>query len=341
VHEGKIFKQVKFSSGICTVSSESQAFNMMMEFMDMMDESESTQVSILESPHVRRRDDLLQVLLGDTNNAPTREVLVKFPQDPRLLSVVVDVVINREDITEEDHAALWFSNQDFNELKAEARMESMACEGDGSAKLLDGVFVEKSKISQASIIQWVHPSDGGRERRGLERMANQRLANIRQRAQFQAIMDVLRAQDELKIGRGHVDHEAVRKVSEKATRVARHFARMIGKADAHAVNELNLTSNHDREHSTKRISSGGKSSSSSKRLSDGINSVASTKSNSQKDMKSNKKEKFKKDKDKSKDKDKDPKDKVKGKDKEKTRSTLKQKFKDTKAGIIARIPRIA
>jgi hypothetical protein len=323
VYEGKgTAKQVKFSRG----TIDSQAFNRMMDFMDMMDESESTQVSILESPHVRRRDDLLQI---DTN-ARTREVLVRFPQDPRVLSVVLDVVINREDITEEDRAALWFSNEDFNELKAEARMESMACERDGSTKLLDGVFAEKCKTSQANIIQWVN-SDDGRERRGLERMANQRLANIRQQAQFQAIMDVLRAQDELQIGRGRVNP-----------------ARMVGKADARAVNAadggastLDLSSNHGRERAVKRISSGGKSSSSSKRLSDSTTSLASTKSKNLKDMKSNKKEKSKKDKNKSKDKDKDSKDKINGKDKEKTRSTLKQKFKDTKAGIIARIPRIA
>lgn len=332
---------------------------MMMDFMQMIDDSESTQISILESPQMRRQDDMLQVRRD--NNQRTRETVVKFPQDPCVLSVVVDVVINREDITEEDRAALWFSNKDYNKLKAEARMEGMACERDGSTKLLDGVFAERSKTSQESIIQWVN-SNSGRERRGLERMANQRMASIRQQQQFQTVMEVLRAHDELQIGRGGADPEAVRRVSEKATRVARHFARMIGKADAQAVNAdegsgtRSQPSNRDTEQATKRISTGSKSSSSSKRLSDGTNSAASTRSKSQKDMKPNKKEKVKKgsdkekkekdkekDKERSKSKDKDAKDKVKGKDKEKekTRSTLKQKFKDTKAGIIARIPRIA
>jgi hypothetical protein len=316
---------------------------MMMDLKDMMNKSDSTLMSILASPHMRRQDDML---LRDTTGR-TREIVVKFPHDPSMLSVVVDAVINREDLTEEDRASLWFSAEDYNELKAEARMEGMACESDGSSKLLDGVFAERSKTSQDSIIQWVH-SHGSRERRGLERMANQRTASIRQQAQFQSIMEVLRAQDDLQMGRSGVDPDALRRVSEKTTRVARHFARMIAKADAQFVNAdggastRNLTST---ERVAKRSSSGIKSNSSSRRLSDGISSAAGTKSKSQKDMKSEKKETVKKESDKEKkEKDKDTsqnKDKVKGKDKEKTRSTLKQKFKDTKAGIIARIPRIA
>ena len=48
-------------------------------------------------------------------------------------------------------------------------------------------------------------------------------------------MAVLQAQDDMLYSKMPIDCEALRKVSHKATRTARHFARMMGKADAYAV----------------------------------------------------------------------------------------------------------
>jgi hypothetical protein len=50
---------------------------------------------------------------------------------------------------------------------------------------------------------------------------------------LQSVMAVL--QDDMLAGRKGTDHEQIRKVSHKATRIARHFARMMGKADSHAL----------------------------------------------------------------------------------------------------------
>lgn len=88
----------------------------------------------------------------------------------------------------------------------------------------------------------------GHTRRGLERWAHKEHGDARQTEQFQAIMDVLRAQDEMMVKakltnrikpQGScaewLDDEVLRKISHKATRAARHFARMMGKADRYAV----------------------------------------------------------------------------------------------------------
>lgn len=73
-----------------------------------------------------------------------------------------------------------------------------------------------------------------------ERWANRDHGLARQSDQFQVIMEVLRAQDEYYTDKSKdtakkVDH--LRKVSHKATRTSRHFARMMGKADAYALTQ--------------------------------------------------------------------------------------------------------
>lgn len=53
-------------------------------------------------------------------------------------------------------------------------------------------------------------------------------------------MAVLEAQDEmLQKTNGYIDIDRLRKVSYKSTKVARHFARMMGKADSYAVAHMN------------------------------------------------------------------------------------------------------
>lgn len=73
-----------------------------------------------------------------------------------------------------------------------------------------------------------------------ERWANRDHGETRQKDQFQAIMAVLRAQDDFYAkGMDDLDPDKVsdhlRKISHKATRTSRHFARMMGKADSFAV----------------------------------------------------------------------------------------------------------
>ncbi|CAB9503481.1 expressed unknown protein [Seminavis robusta] len=330
----------------------------------MEDNSDGTQQTALgeSARHLRSAPPVDRSSSTSKLDQP-RRTTIQFPQDPAALAQVVDHVINREDLTEEDYLLLWFNTEEYNTLKAEARRESLACERDGSAKFLDEAFCEKCKHQQDNLSKWVTmtPCAEDSERRGLERMASQRMSNIRQQAQFQAIMEVLRAQDEQLYSskRQVADPEEVRKVSQKATRVARHFARMLAKADAQAVHGIPATTRDgdadtvaSSSHPTTRRISKSKSSSSKSRLSGGSDtlSVATTGSSAKKskakkkdDKKEDKKkdDKKKDDKKKKKEDKKDDKTKKKKDDKEKTKSTLKQKFKETKAGIIARIPRIA
>lgn len=278
--------------------------------------------------------------------------------------------MNREDLTEEDRSALWFCADEYLVLKCDTRMESLASERDGLAKaLLEGVYAEKSRQSQVKLNRWV--AEMGPERRGLERSVNQSLADARQNAQFQSIMDVLKAQDEmiLKARRpmSHVhstttaatslDDEAVRKVYTKATRASRHFARMMAKADALAAGTNPEAVGDATALTEKRSSRTNKPRLEKQELSTGtlsdshsVVSSASKRKSSSKDKKTKgskgKSSKDKKDNEKN-DKEKDPKHKKKDKEKNdkekdpKHKLTLKQKYKETKAGIIARIPRIA
>ena len=282
---------------------------------------------------------------------------VTFPDTPEQLAQVVEEIMNRGDLTEDDRSALWFCSDEYLVLKCDTRMESLASERDGLAKaLLEGVYTEKSRQSQDKLNRWV--AEVGPERRGLEKSINQSLADARQNAQFQSIMDVLKAQDEmiLKARRpmssvrttssstaASLDDEAIRKVYTKATRASRHFARMMAKADAMAVgtspdavgDAVTITekrSSRNKPRLEKQEKSTGT-------LSDShsvAGSVSKRKSSSKEKKtkgskgKSSKDGKDKKDQEKC-DKEKDPKHKL----------TLKQKYKETKAGIIARIPRIA
>ena len=261
--------------------------------------------------------------------SPARGCSVRFPDCQEQLVSVVDYVVNREDLTDEDRAALWFCADEYLDLKSDARLESLASERDGLAKtLLEDVHNEKSRAAQEKINRWV--VEVGQERRGLERSINKTLADARQNAQFQSIMDVMRAQDEMMMSSLAVDDEELRKVYTQTTRSSRHFARMMAKADAlaagtspEAVGDAVAMA---RKNSPRKLKPEKLERSVGRTFSDS-HSVISTMS-----KRKSSKEKKNKRKDKGKD---------KGEKEHKQKLTLKQKYKDTKAGIIARIPRIA
>ena len=158
---------------------------------------------------------------------------VSFPEDEETLNQVVCEVPNREDIPQEEIEELFFTKLEYQNNRQVSKRISRECERLGLSKMLEDVYVEKSSAAQRHLNEWARQ---GHERRGLERWSNQDHGEKRQQEQFQAIMTVLQAQDEMLMGReGKVDAEKLRKVSHKTSRVARHFARMIGKADAYAV----------------------------------------------------------------------------------------------------------
>jgi hypothetical protein len=102
----------------------------------------------------------------------------------------------------------------------------------GISKSLDGTFHEKNSEAQERLQVW---SAQGDAQRGLERWSNKSHGDTRQAYQFKAIMAVLEAQDDMIHKEGKIDPEKLRKISHKKTKTARHFARMMGKADSYAI----------------------------------------------------------------------------------------------------------
>lgn len=166
------------------------------------------------------------------NDSTQREKkTVKFPDDEESMAKVVCEIECREDLTEEEIETLFFNKAEYSANRQKTKRISRDSERQGFSKKLEKSFVEKSSEVQDRLNDWaLH----GHERRGLERWANRDHGEKRQQLQFQAIMAVLQEQEDL-ISSGKVDEEKLRKVSYKSTKEARHFARMMGKADAFAV----------------------------------------------------------------------------------------------------------
>ena len=156
---------------------------------------------------------------------------VQFCND-ELLHTIVCELPNREDFTPEDHSALWFSKAEYQSSRMEAKVISREASRYGFSKNLDGTFGEKSTTAQELLQMWCASGDS---RRGLERWANHEHGQVRSKDQFQAIQIIIEAQDNMMASGDVIDHEKLRKVSHKATKTARQFARMIGKADSYAV----------------------------------------------------------------------------------------------------------
>jgi hypothetical protein len=155
--------------------------------------------------------------------------------DTTAVATVVCIIPNLEDFTPEDHENLWFSKADYHMCRAEAKVISRESVRLGHSINLDHTYTEKSSAAQAQLQIWV---EEGVASRGLERWANKEHGELRQTDQLEAVMAVLEAQDEMlaavRCGRT-ADPEKIRKVSIKATKTARHFARMMGKADSYVM----------------------------------------------------------------------------------------------------------
>jgi hypothetical protein len=160
---------------------------------------------------------------------------VRFHENDDVLAQVVCVIPSLDDFTPEDHENLWFSKADYHMCRAEAKVVSRESVRLGYSKNLSDTFTEKNTVAQEQLQEWAAVSIAIR---GLERWANKEHGEIRQTDQLDAVMAILEAQDEMlscaRNGR-IVDAEKIRKVSTKATKTARHFARMMGKADSYVM----------------------------------------------------------------------------------------------------------
>ena len=169
------------------------------------------------------------------NNGEPQKRRVNFPEDDEELFQIVCHIPNRKDWTPKEHQEVHFSKEDFQTIRQNGRLVSLESERYGQGNQLDDTYSEKNPEAQARLNQWAL---NGHEQRGLERWANRAQGDKRERVQFGVIMAVLRAQDEMMCTGGDVDEEKLRRVSYKASRVARHFARMMGKADLFAVTNM-------------------------------------------------------------------------------------------------------
>ena len=168
---------------------------------------------------------------------------MSFPLDEAAISYVVCTVPHREDYSEGEVESLFFSRQEYQTSRSSAKVVSRESEKFGFSKYLIETFSEKAPDVQDKLNAW---AVNGHCRRGLERWANPDHGEKRQQEQFHAIMAVLRAQDEMLARKREIDWEKLRKVSHKATKKSRHFARMMGKADSYAIaQELRLEQGDD------------------------------------------------------------------------------------------------
>ena len=149
-----------------------------------------------------------------------------------MLSEIAMYVPTREEYSKADQDALFYSKVDYYTSRMSAKTISKESAKFGFSKHLEDSFTEKSKDAQENLNAW---SSHGYTRRGLERWSNKDHGEKRQQEQFHAVMAVLRAQDDMIASREPFNHEQIRKVSYRASKTARHFARMMGKADSHAL----------------------------------------------------------------------------------------------------------
>lgn len=156
---------------------------------------------------------------------------VRFHED---VSAVVCELPNRQDISPEDVERLWFTKEEYSISRNEGRVLCREGNRTGISAHLENTFVLKNKQSQASLKKW---STVGSTLRGLERWSNKDHGDSRHQAQFEAIMTVLDAQDDILAEEGKLDEDKLRRISHGVSKTARHFARMMGKADSHAVAE--------------------------------------------------------------------------------------------------------
>ncbi|GAX16001.1 hypothetical protein FisN_22Hh142 [Fistulifera solaris] len=176
---------------------------------------------------------------------------VRFPEDDQLV-ILLKEVENREDWTESEREALFFSKQDYANSRRSTKLVTLHSEKKGYSIHLKDAFSEKSEDAQEHLNQWcLH----GHEHRGLERLTCKSHGEHRHEEQFRAVMAVLQTQDELLTKGKDVDPQKLRKVSYKATRAARHFARMIAKADMYAVENEALVELDDESMTTTTVTS--------------------------------------------------------------------------------------
>jgi hypothetical protein len=177
------------------------------------------------------------------NNSNKR---VRFPPNLEEMCRVVCHLPNCADLDPDESANMWYKKSDLQKGRVDAKHVSRQCHADGQSRFLDNTYAAKSASAQEKLLSWTSKSSSSNvdDARGLERWTNKRHGELRQDDQFKALMAVLEAQDNMVMygEDSNLDWEKLRKVYQDASKVARHFARMMGKADSYAIaSELRRT----------------------------------------------------------------------------------------------------
>jgi hypothetical protein len=184
----------------------------------------------------------------NNNNSNKR---VRFPPNLEEMCRIVCHLPNCADLDPDESANMWYKKSDLQKGRVDAKHVSRQCHADGLSRVLDGTYAAKSASAQEKLLSWTSKSSSSSsgsgnadDARGLERWTNKRHGELRQDDQFKALMAVLEAQDNMVMygEDSGLDWEKLRKVYQDASKVARHFARMMGKADSYAIaSELRRT----------------------------------------------------------------------------------------------------
>jgi hypothetical protein len=165
---------------------------------------------------------------------------VTFP-DSEDIATVVCYIPTRKEWSAEEVRDVYFSKAEYCAIREKSRSAGYKVSRSQLHLKLDDVFTEKCSASQERLNAWAAHG----KLRGLERWANREHGEKREHHQFHGVMAVLRAQDEhmARKRRGGLSkdnsEDVLRKVSYNATKLARHFARMMGKADFYAATAAN------------------------------------------------------------------------------------------------------
>ena len=163
---------------------------------------------------------------------------VRF-EDPEHLSVVACEVFRRCELTNHDCNSLWFSAQEFDDIKTSCRQLAKQLQGSGREQLLDTSILQKRKrrneeldLVQQRLIRWSRHCISCR---GLERWIHVEEWRKRKRAQKHSVYLVLEMQERQSRSLPDARDEELRLVYEEVTKSARVHALQMGIADAAAV----------------------------------------------------------------------------------------------------------
>jgi hypothetical protein len=169
-----------------------------------------------------------------TNSSMKKRVRFEGPES---LCKVVCVITPLDLLTAEEYERTWYSWEDYDSFKRNAKLIAKEIRSYGRDKLLDGAMqsasdAKKDNSIQNMLIKW---SRQGFSCRGLERWIHVSQGKLRKQEQRRTIIVVLEVQQREKQNSQQLLSQQLRAVSEHCSANARSFANKMGIADATAI----------------------------------------------------------------------------------------------------------